>query len=339
MTAAVCVAFSLVAVLASLVWLKRQGALAGAACKIGAFVLFAVQLVILVVLLWLLGSYQASPVYSIALCLVMIFCCIADSVFLQESASRLSERLRQEQSRSAETRLVAAERYQRALEAYVSQTDDLHRDLLAQIEDAKARLAAGQEDALQGVEASIRKIDEAAKVRRCQNGTIDALLALKALEAEGDSIEFSFSGEVPASLVIDELELCSVFSNLIDNALNAARSATGQARFVDVACSAKGAYLVLRVANGTAEGADGLPKKVAFRGASAKRLGAHSMFANRSVPEHGWGLKIVQDICARYDGELSLEREGDNAVAAVAIVSCVPALAEKNPCSATLPTV
>lgn len=122
---------------------------------------------------------------------------------------------------------------------------------------------------------------------------------------------------------IDDLELCSVFSNLIDNALNAARCVEGEGRFVDIACSVKGAYLILKVTNGTDGGSSTLPKKVAFRGKSAKRLGGSSVFSDRSLPEHGWGLRIVQDICARYEGELSLESEGDGKVTATAVLSCV----------------
>ncbi len=323
MMLAACIAFSLALVLVSFLWLGRQGALADVAGRVAAFALFAVQFAVFVALLLLLGSYQASPVYSIALCLVMVFCCIADCMFLQESASRLSESLRQEQCRAAKIRLAAAERYQKALGAYVSQADDLCENLLRQIQDAKKRIATGQKDAFQGIESSISEMDNAAKVRRCGSKTIDALLALKALEAEGDSIAFSFSGEVPPDLHIDDLELCSVFSNLLDNALNAARSAQGEGRVVDVACSVKGAYLILRVANGADGGASSLPKKVMLRGRPAKRLGGSAVFAGRSVPEHGWGLRIVQDICARHDGELSLESEDGNRVVTTAVLSCV----------------
>lgn len=322
------IAVSLVLVVASLLWLGRQGALAGASSRVAALALFAVQLAVFIALLWLLGCYQASPLYSCALCLAMVFCCIADCVFLKESASRLSESLRQEQYRAAETRLAAAERYQKALGSYISQTNDLYEDLLLQIQDAGKRLAVGQEDAFQGIEASIREIDAAARVRRCDSKTIDALLALKALEAEEDSVGFSFSGGVPESLSIDDLELCSVFSNLIDNALNAARSVEGEGRFVDIACSVKGAYLILKVTNGTDGGPSSLPKKAVFRGKPAKRLGGSSIFSDRSVPEHGWGLRIVQDICARYEGELSLESEVDSRVTATAVLSCV-ALGER----------
>ena len=323
MVFAVYIAVSLVLVAASLFWLGSQGALAGAASRVAAFALFAIQLAVFIALLWLLGSYEASSLYSCALCLAMVFCCIADCVFLKESASRLSESLRQEQCRSAEIRLAAAERYQKALGAYVSQMNDLYEDLLLQIEDAGWRLAGGQEDAFRGIEASIREIDAAARVRRCENKTIDALLTLKALEAEGDFVGFSFSGGVPEGMGIDDLELCSVFSNLIDNALNAARCVEGEGRFVDIACSVKGAYLILKVTNGTDGGSFTLPKKVAFRGKSAKRLGGSSVFSDRSLPEHGWGLRIVQDICARYEGELSLESEGDGKVTATAVLSCV----------------
>ena len=63
--------------------------------------------------------------------------------------------------------------------------------------------------------------------------------------------------------------------------------------------------------------------KVAFRGKSAKRSGGSSVFSDRSLTEHGWGLRIVQDICARCEGELSLESEGDGKVTATAVLSCV----------------
>ncbi len=321
MTFWVCLAFSIAAVFASLFWLKRKGMLANAMGRAAALGLFAAQLVVLVVLLWLLSWYQASPLYSIALCVAMVFCCVADCVFLQESSLRLSQRLQKEKCRVAETCLAAVNSYQKAMASYVAQTDGLYEGLLSQIDELRSRIVAGEGDAFQGIEQAIAQIDAAAKARHCQNRTIDALLSLKALEAEEGFVRFSFNGTVPEGLRIEDLELCSVFSNLIDNALNAARSAEGDARYVDVVCSVKGAYLIVGVTNGVADGAAARSRRSAFLGKLASLLPAR---AGGVVPEHGWGLKIVREICSRYAGSFSLEVKDSNSVTATAILSCMP---------------
>lgn len=321
MTFWACLAFSIAAVFASLFWLKRKGMLANAMGRAAALGLFAAQLVVLVALSWLLSWCQKSALYSIALCIAMTLCCVADCAFLQESSLRLSRRLRQERQRAAETRLAAANSYQKAMASYVAQTDGLYEGLLSQIDELRSRIAAGDGDAFQGIEQAIAQMDAVAKARHCQNRTIDALLTLKALEAEEGSVRFSFSGAVPEGLRIEDLELCSVFSNLIDNALNAARSAEGDARYVDVVCSVKGAYLIVGVTNGVADGAAERLRRSAFPGKLASLLPVR---AGGAVPEHGWGLKIVREICSRYAGSFSLEAKDSNSVTATAILSCMP---------------
>ena len=105
---------------------------------------------------------------------------------------------------------------------------------------------------------------------------------------------------------IDDLHLCSVLSNLIDNALEACGNISDPEilPYIDVMCYEKAAFLIIKVINSKQN------KILLSRG---KRI----LSTKQDASKHGLGLTIVENITKMYNGELRLHH-GDHEFEAIA---------------------
>ena len=149
----------------------------------------------------------------------------------------------------------------------------------------------------------------------CGNDVINAVMNHAIQQARANGVEMELQIVVPPELPYRETDLCSLLSNLMDNAIEASsRSGVGRPR-VCVNIRPQQDYLFLRVTNPAAGEAAGPP---ALRTTKAdKRL-------------HGYGTKIIRRVAEQYEGSakfhvqdgrfivdvmLSLEEERDGEAA------------------------
>ena len=96
---------------------------------------------------------------------------------------------------------------------------------------------------------------------------------------------FEVHADVPARVAIDDVDLCALFSNMLDNGINGAVKAEGR-RFVRLDASVRGAMLVVRVVNSCRPRSGESSGKQGEQGRQGRR-------GRRTVDSHGWGLDIL----------------------------------------------
>lgn len=188
----------------------------------------------------------------------------------------------------------------------LDQASALRDQLRERLEQARADLRAEQAgkagESLEGVISLIG----ARPQRFCQHPAVDALLEQKARAASDSGVRFCAELDIPADIQLPGVELCAVFSNLLDNALNAcAKSPDGQRR-VEATARLWGMYLVIDVENSYLPPqergrAAGVPASGGVGGPGDGDGGAAGPFPDLSVP-HGWGQGIVREVARRHDG-------------------------------------
>ena len=99
------------------------------------------------------------------------------------------------------------------------------------------------------------------------------------------------------ALPLPDLEVCAVLSNLIDNAVDAVRGFAPARRWVRVVSREAQGYLVVAVENP----ADRAPQR---RVRAALELGEDGR-----IPEHGWGISIVEGVARRHAGAVTTSFE------------------------------
>ena len=99
-------------------------------------------------------------------------------------------------------------------------------------------------------------------------------------------------GEVPE---IVEIDLCSIFGNLLDNALEeCGRLNTGE-RSIRLWSGLKGGYQAVQVENTCR---------------NIKRSGEYFYTTDKADKDnHGIGMRLIEQICKKYNGELLIQAE------------------------------
>ena len=195
------------------------------------------------------------------------------------------------------------------------QASALRDQLRERLEQARADLRAEQAgkagESLEGVISLIG----AQPQRFCQHPAVDALLEQKARAAKDLGASFCAELDIPADIQLPGVELCAVFSNLLDNALNACAKSPDGERRVEATARLWGMHLVVDVENscppsrerGRVEGvsatggAGGSSRPPSGDVGHQGDDGTARPFPDLSVP-HGWGQGIVREVAQRHDG-------------------------------------
>ena len=145
-------------------------------------------------------------------------------------------------------------------------------------------------------------IDAITPVHYCENNTINLIFYSFAGDAKKKGIDLSFDVNLPQQLPISETELCALFSNGLENAVDAASKVDDVSlRKISLNCRISENRLLIYMENnytGTIVLENGLPKS--------------------SCEGHGFGTRIMASIAAKRNGYCSCE--ADNGVFILRIV-------------------
>ena len=127
---------------------------------------------------------------------------------------------------------------------------------------------------------------------------IDAILYNKALKAETYGIDMQIQALIPDALSIADLDIISVFANLIDNAIEANEALETENRFITITTGMKHNHLFLKVENTKSS-------SVIVDGKTGRTT------KKKDKEDHGVGMKIVQKTIEKYNGMWNIEDKGD----------------------------
>lgn len=135
-------------------------------------------------------------------------------------------------------------------------------------------------EAEETVKSLLIKIEQTREMEYCEIPIVNAILSEKEAECRRNNIKLSVDLLFPGDISVSYIDLCSVFSNLLDNAIRACNHFTQEEnKRIDLTVRTQGGYVLVRCDN-----------------PSLKAPGAQ--------PEGtGYGMKILNDIAKRYGGE------------------------------------
>lgn len=124
---------------------------------------------------------------------------------------------------------------------------------------------------------------------------IDYLISSKMALAGQARIKTKVNIEYPHNTNIRSVDLATILGNLLDNALEAAKTAPDKARFLNLTIRRINAMLIVKVENGY--------------GNAPKQENGTLITSKVDKSSHGWGLKSVQTAAERYDGAITTDYE------------------------------
>ena len=166
---------------------------------------------------------------------------------------------------------------------------DFHHHLQA----LKGQLEAGEVDrALAYIEQLDNQLMNVDTLLKTGNVSLDAILSAKIAQAKAENIAVTVKANVPDALTISDLELSIIIGNLLDNAIEACRTVTGE-RFIRIFISMKGNMLYFSMLNA----------------AGTKRKKTGSLFATHKDGVHGFGLRRADAILEEHGGWVKYNSE------------------------------
>lgn len=202
--------------------------------------------------------------------------------------------IRREQENAALQNKLLAKNYQVAKDSYESNARLYHdmgnhfaiiQNYLAdgKVEEAKAYLdrwgkdrAAYSVERFTGIEA------------------VDYILSQKAELARQQNIETSIHAEYPKDCNIDPIDLCTILTNLLDNAIEACEKLSETStKTLSVTIRRINQFIIIRVANSCMEE----PRTIKGNLVTSKADRRH----------HGWGMKNIKSAVEKYHGTMEYE--------------------------------
>lgn len=185
-------------------------------------------------------------------------------------------------------------------EKHLNEVRSIHKEMRGykhdfhhHLQTLKGQLEAGEVDrALAYIEQLDNQLMNVDTLLKTGNVSLDAILSAKIAQAKVENIAVTVKANVPDALTISDLELSIIIGNLLDNAIEACRTVTGE-RFIRIFISMKGTMLYFSMLNAA--------------GAKKKKTG--SLFATHKDGVHGFGLRRAEAILEEHGGWVKYNSE------------------------------
>lgn len=159
---------------------------------------------------------------------------------------------------------------------------DIHHHL----QTLKGYLSSGEyARAVSYIDVLDEKLQNVDTLLKTGNVSLDAILSAKIAQAKAENIAVTVKANVPDSLTISDVELSIVIGNLLDNAIEACRSVSGE-RFLRIFMVMKGKMLYFTMLNSA--------------GGKGKKIGG--FFTTHKKGVHGFGLRRAEAIIEEHGG-------------------------------------
>lgn len=126
------------------------------------------------------------------------------------------------------------------------------------------------------------------------NSALDTMLSAKKTFAESKGIDFKMKVQIPMQLLIEPIDLCVIFGNALDNAIEACERVEKGEKVIDCFLLQQDQALFCKIVN-------------------TAPFGTKNNFSTQKddVLNHGFGLENIKAVLAKYDTVPIIEQEDD----------------------------
>lgn len=250
-----------------------------------------------VVMLFLLFSYWSNtvtdPVFLLLILLTALSLVVVMAWGLTTAASL---RRTAAAGQAARLQLANQRREYEALRGKLEQGRRYRHDMRHHLQVLEGLFSqAKSQEGLEYISALNGQLNELAPEVCCANVTVNALLRAYFGKARACGCRVEVKADIPERCPVDELDLCIILANGIENAIHACqKNETADDKWIKISVAThENGVITLKIENPCREdiafGPDGLPKV-------------------RPSDEHGIGLKSVETVVNHYGGILACER-------------------------------
>lgn len=153
------------------------------------------------------------------------------------------------------------------------------------------------EEAEELVSGLLSRVELTKEYPYCGIPVVNVVLSEKEQECRRLEIRFCADLLFPENVAVDPIDLCRVFSNLLDNAIHATARFPGEQKVIVLHVGIQGDYLIIRCDNPAQDASEEPPAR------------------------KGYGMKILKDIAQRYEGSVQTEFTDGRFIARVVLLT------------------
>lgn len=178
------------------------------------------------------------------------------------------------------------------LEERESETKRFRHDIRSHMVLLNDFLQEGEyEKAKKYIDKIYGELDKVGKVISVNNGIVNAILNRYSSDAEKEHVNLHIKGQLPKECYIDAFDLCTIFSNLLSNALEAAKKSAGKS--IEVECGYMADKIFIIIQND-------------YSG-SIQRSDGNFLTEKSDKEYHGFGLQNIERSVQKYSGNMNIE--------------------------------
>lgn len=137
----------------------------------------------------------------------------------------------------------------------------------------------------------------------CENQIVNAVLNAKSIPLEQEQIKLKHRIHIPENIMIENTDLCALFANSLDNAIEACQRLSFEKRIISLNSKVEKGLFVLKISNPLLENTVSIPSVPS----SFKSVLPKSTKKDQTL--HGYGLRSIKEITNRYGGNLEIQAE------------------------------
>jgi two-component system, LytTR family, sensor histidine kinase AgrC len=253
------------------------------------FVFYPLGHLLLIVGFYLLVEQYPSPQLAIYFALACLYCIVVNILLLKtmmDTAKKAElERKVQVMEYAKDLQLMEYDVLQEKERAVARLAHDYKNQLAVGLTLLEQKEYDRLAEQLRGLSNSLTTTKE---VHFCRNRVVNAVLANKAALCRREDIDLRAELDVPEDTTLSDGELCSVFANLLDNAIKGVLPLLPEKRHITVKAGLDGCNLVVKTEN--------------------------PYDPTRYRKGKGLGQGIVRDIASSHDGDFLAMPQGENFV-------------------------
>lgn len=138
------------------------------------------------------------------------------------------------------------------------------------------------------------------------NRELDAVIAPFVLEAESKNIKVQFKGRVSDNVAIDMFDMCTIISNLLNNAIEACEKIQEDKRIIEFEIAGYNSQIFISVSN-------------SYDMESIINQKQKFITTKEDKQNHGIGLENVRRTVKKYDGDMRISQENERFIVTINI--------------------
>lgn len=251
--------------------------------------------------LLLFGFYAGAGHYdwkdTIIGAMIMVISMAVDVIILGAVDSMVQNLHADEQMLKVQQQRQTEQAYYKLTEAHLEQMKTVKQDLSDQIMKTCEMIQTNKNvtEIKDDLKISIQWLQRTKVSRYCENATVNSVLSVKKQIAAQHGIEMRINAVLPKCFGVQPIDLCSVYSNLLDNAIEACNQITKgtQPKKISIRTAIQAGFLQVKVENSKTH--------------IILKDGGTIKTTKQDTVNHGYGLQLVQKIAAKYDGQIDIE--------------------------------